>query len=62
MELTYLKRTKGDLTATATLSDDDIQRILTEEKGDIAVPVKMTDEEGNETVTANMIWAWVPKR
>jgi hypothetical protein len=35
---------------------------VTEEKGDIAVPVKMTDEEGNETVTANMIWAWVPKR
>lgn len=62
MELTYLKRTKGDLTATATLSDDDIQRIVTEEKGDITVPVKMTDEEGNETVTANMIWAWVPKR
>lgn len=62
MELTYLKRTKGDLTARASLSDADIQRIMSDEKGDITVPVKMTDEEGNETVTAKMVWAWVPKR
>lgn len=62
MELTYLKRTKGDLTATATLSDIDIQHIITEEKGNVTVPVKMTDEEGNETVTAKMVWAWAPKR
>lgn len=62
MELTYLKRTNGDLTAKATLSDEDVRRLTTEEKGDITVPVKMTDEDGNETVTAKMVWAWVPKR
>lgn len=62
MELTYLKRTNGDLTAKATLSDEDVRRLTTEEKGDIIVPVKMTDEDGNETVTAKMVWAWVPKR
>ncbi|MEC8442788.1 MAG: DUF4442 domain-containing protein [Pseudomonadota bacterium] len=62
MELTYLKRTKGDLTATATLSDDDLKRLTTEEKGDIAVPVVLRDSEGTESVTATMIWAWTPKR
>lgn len=62
MELTYLKRTKGDLTATATLSDDDLKRLTTEEKGDIAVPVVLRDSEGTESVTATMVWAWTPKR
>ena len=62
MELTYLKRTKGDLTATATLSDDDLKRLTTEEKGDIAVPVVLRDSEGTESVTATMIWAWTPER
>jgi len=62
MELTYLKRTKGDLTATATLSNDDLKRLTTEEKGDIAVPVVLRDSEGTESVTATMVWAWTPKR
>ncbi|MEK9713600.1 MAG: DUF4442 domain-containing protein [Thalassolituus sp.] len=62
MELTYLKRTKGNLTATATLTDADLARIANEEKGDITVPVVMTDSEGTESVTAKMIWAWTPKR
>jgi hypothetical protein len=62
MNLTYLKRTKGDLTATATLSDADLERLKTEEKGDISVPVVIKDSEGTESVTAEMIWAWTPKR
>ncbi len=62
MNLTYLKRTKGDLTATATLSDADQERLKTEEKGDISVPVLIKDSEGTESVTAEMIWAWTPKR
>ena len=62
MNLTYLKRTKGDLTATATLSDADLERLKNEEKGDISVPVVLKDAEGTESVTAEMIWAWTPKR
>jgi len=62
MNLTYLKRTKGDLTATATLSDADLERLKSEEKGDISVPVVLKDAEGTESVTAEMIWAWTPKR
>lgn len=62
MELTYLKRTEGDLTATAKLSPEEIERIKTEDKGDISVPVTLRDANNNETVTANMVWAWVPKR
>ena len=62
MNLTYLKRTKGDLTATATLSDADLERLRNEERGDISVPVVLKDAEGTESVTAEMIWAWTPKR
>ena len=62
MELTYLKRTKGQLTAVASLSDEQVSRLKDEEKGDISVPVTLTDSEGTESVTATMIWAWTPKR
>lgn len=62
MELTYLKRTKGTFTAHARLSDEQVKRLQNEEKGDITVPVVLTDEEGTESVQANMIWAWTPKR
>ncbi len=62
MELTYLKRTKGQLTAVASLSDEQVSRLKDEEKGDISVPVILTDSEGTESVTATMIWAWTPKR
>ena len=62
MELAYLKRTEGDLKATAKLSEEDIQRIHEDEKGDISVPVVLTDANNTESVTAKMVWAWVPKR
>ena len=62
MELNYLKRTKGTLTATATLSEAERQRMIDEPKGDVLVPCTLADETGTETVTANMTWAWTQKR
>ncbi|MDF1762383.1 MAG: DUF4442 domain-containing protein [Oleibacter sp.] len=62
MKLNYLKRTNGDLTATATLTDAHIKNILNDEKGEITVPVVLRDADNNETVTAEMTWAWTPKR
>lgn len=62
MKLEYLKQASGDMTAIASFSDEQVEYIKNTEKGDINVPVVMTDETGTETVKATMIWAWVPKR
>lgn len=62
MHIDYVKRANGDLRAEATLTPEQRQRILTEEKGNLAVPVRVTDEDGNEPIQAQMTWAWVPKK
>ena len=62
MELNYLKRTKGTLTATATLSAAERQRMIDEPKGEVLVPCTLSDETGTESVSANMTWAWTEKR
>ncbi|MCA6064660.1 DUF4442 domain-containing protein [Thalassolituus marinus] len=62
MELEYLKRASGDMTAVASFSDEQLAYVKNTEKGDIQVPVKITDATGTETVKATMIWAWTPKK
>lgn len=62
MNLEYLKQASGDMTAVASFSDDQVEFIKNTEKGDINVPVVITDANGVETVKATMIWAWAPKR
>ena len=62
MKVEYLKRAEGALEAVATLSEEELQRITDTEKGEITVPVKVTDESGREPIQCEMIWAWVPKR
>ena len=62
MKIDYVKRAKGDLEAVATLSEEGVARIMSTPKGEITVPVKVTDEEGNEPIQCEMIWAWTPKR
>eukprot|EP00293_Proteomonas_sulcata_P018888 CAMPEP_0184305196 /NCGR_PEP_ID=MMETSP1049-20130417/14530_1 /TAXON_ID=77928 /ORGANISM="Proteomonas sulcata, Strain CCMP704" /LENGTH=168 /DNA_ID=CAMNT_0026617201 /DNA_START=115 /DNA_END=621 /DNA_ORIENTATION=+ len=61
MSIDYLKVAKGDLRAVAKLSEEERNRIQTEEKGSIVVPVTVTDSEGKEPIKASMQWAWVPK-
>jgi len=62
LKVDYHKRCKGDLTATATLNDDQIQSILTTDKGEVAIDVICMDSEDKEPIQAQMIWAWTPKR
>lgn len=62
MKVEYKKRTKGAMEAVATLSEEDLQRISESEKGEITVPVSVTDETGEEPIQCEMIWAWVPIR
>lgn len=61
MQLEYLKRASGNMTAIANFSDEQVEYIKSTTKGDITVPIKITDQEGNETAKATMIWAWTLK-
>jgi uncharacterized protein (TIGR00369 family) len=62
MNLEYLKQATGDMTAVATYSDEQVEFIKNNNKGDMNVPVVITDAKGVETVKATMVWAWAPKR
>lgn len=62
MHIDYVRRAKGGLRAEATLTPEMRQRVLTEDKGDFAVPLRVTDEAGEEPLKAQMVWAWVPKK
>ncbi|WP_251357953.1 DUF4442 domain-containing protein [Kangiella sp. TOML190] len=62
MNINYVKRAVGALTAKAHLTDEQIENILNTEKGEVEVAVTVTDEEGKEPIGAQMVWAWTPKR
>ena len=62
MHVDYVRRAKGALRAEATLPAEMRQRVLSEEKGDFAVPIRVTDEDGEEPIKCQMVWAWVPKK
>ena len=62
MDVNYLRRANGGLRAVAELTDEQITRIRTEERGEIEVAVRITDEAGEEPVAARYLWAWVPKK
>ena len=61
LKVDYNKRVVGDLTAVATLSDEQVTLIQSTDKGDTEVNVIITDSENKEPITATMIWAWIPK-
>ena len=62
MKVDYKKRTKGDMRAVATLTADQREKILTEDRGNVEVEVHVTDETGEEPIQCTAIWAWVPKK
>ncbi|MEE4246367.1 MAG: DUF4442 domain-containing protein [Kangiellaceae bacterium] len=62
IKVEYKKRVKGDLTATAQLTGEQIQQIVDQEKGEMLIPVSVIDSEGQEPIICEMIWAWTPKR
>ncbi len=62
LHVDYLKRAQGDMRAVAQLRPEQIEQILTLEKGEVTVPVVITDDSGQEPIACQMIWAWVPKQ
>ena len=61
LKVDYLKRAQGDMKAVAQLRPEQIQQILTQDKGEVTVPVSITDGSGGEPIQCEMVWAWVPK-
>ena len=62
LNLKYVQRSFGTVKATASLTKEQIEEIKNEPKGDIVVPVILTDEESKEPVKAEAIWAWREKK
>jgi acyl-coenzyme A thioesterase PaaI-like protein len=61
LKVDYLKRASGDMQAVAQLRPEQIQQILTQDKGEVTVPVSITDQSGQSPIQCEMVWAWVPK-
>ncbi|WP_166422318.1 DUF4442 domain-containing protein [Paraglaciecola sp. 20A4] len=62
MNLNYVKRATGDMTAIATLTNEQVALLNQQDRGEVKVQIKVTDANGIEPVECEMIWAWVPKR
>lgn len=56
----YKKPAKGNVTATATLTDEQVEFIKNTPKGELLIPCTVTDEK-QEVVEVEMLWAWLPK-
>ncbi len=61
MHVDYQRRAQGDMKAEASLTPEQIQQILTQDKGEVTVAVNITDSSGQSPIAAQMVWAWVPK-
>ncbi|QDQ27076.1 DUF4442 domain-containing protein [Chitinimonas arctica] len=62
MKVEYKKRAQGDMKAVAALTAEQIDAVRSLEKGDVTVPVTVTDSAGNEPIICEMVWAWIPKK
>ena len=61
MQIQYLKRSTGALTALAQLDEAQITHIQHSDKGEVVIRVLIKDQLGVEPVEALYTWAWVPK-
>ncbi|ABM34627.1 DUF4442 domain-containing protein [Paracidovorax citrulli] len=60
MKMAFRQRAKGALRAVAVLTDAQRQAMRDADKGELQVPVTVTDESGAEPVQCEFTWAWVP--
>ncbi|WMX12143.1 MULTISPECIES: DUF4442 domain-containing protein [unclassified Aureispira] len=62
MSIDYTKRSQGAQKAIATITPEMIERLKVEDKGDLLIPVTITDSVGTEVVQVEMLWAWILKK
>ncbi|MES2952568.1 MAG: DUF4442 domain-containing protein [Pseudomonadota bacterium] len=60
LKVQFKRRTKGDMRAVAQLTTQQRQLMQTQDKGEVVVPVTVTDASGEEPIQCEFIWAWVP--
>nr|WP_174507357.1 DUF4442 domain-containing protein [Acinetobacter sp. Marseille-Q1620] len=61
MQVNFKRPSKGAMSATATLTEEQQKLMQTSEKGETLVSVTVTDETGEEPIQCEMLWAWVSK-
>lgn len=62
MTIHYQRRMVGSLTAVASMTLAQIESIEQQDKGELMVPVTITDESGQQPIECEMQWAWVSKK
>lgn len=62
LQVDYLKVASGGLTATATLSAEQQQFILDNDKASLEIPISVVDDSGQSPIECKMVWAWLPKK
>jgi hypothetical protein len=60
LRMAFKKRATGALRAVATLSDEQRAAMQASDKGEVNVPVIVTDEAGINPVECEFVWAWIP--
>ena len=61
LNTSFVKRSTGAMKAVARITQEQIDLILSQEKGELKMDVVVTDETGIEPVKCEAIWAWIPK-
>ncbi len=60
LKMAFKKRATGGLRAVATLSEEQRALMRASDKGEVHVPVVVTDEAGVNPVECEFVWAWIP--
>ena len=61
MKIDYVKRSSGALVAEAFLTQEQIESLHTEEKGNMIISCSVIDDKMINPVICEMEWAWTPK-
>jgi len=62
LKVQFKRRTQGDMRAVAALTPQQRQLMQTQDKGEVVVPVTVTDASGQAPIECEFIWAWVPSK
>lgn len=62
LKVDYNQRVQGHLRAEAWLSPGQIAQIEQEPRGELWVPVTVTDQSGQTPIQCAMLWAWVTRK
>ncbi len=60
LKMAFRKRATGSLRAVATLSAEQRALMQASNRGEVSVPVIVTDEAGVHPVECEFVWAWIP--